>query len=52
MTNLNVTNHWEEELKKASLKEPPFKSKLKWLNPITAFSKAEFRGNRLPYFRT
>ncbi len=38
-------NHWEEELKKPSLKEPRFKPKYQWLNQLTAFSKCEFRGN-------
>jgi hypothetical protein len=39
-----VANHWEEELKKPSLKEPPFKPKYQWLYPMTAYSKCEFRG--------
>ena len=37
-------NHWTEELKKESLKEPPFKPKSQWLNPLITYSKGEFRG--------
>jgi hypothetical protein len=44
MNHSETKNHWEEELKKSSLKEPPFKSKFNWLRPITAMTKCEFRG--------
>lgn len=37
-------NHWEEELKKPSLKEPSFKAKYQWLKPMLVFTKCEFRG--------
>jgi hypothetical protein len=45
MSTTDSHNHWAEEIKKPSLKEPPFKSKFQWLKPITAFTRLEFKGN-------
>lgn len=38
------SNHWENELQKPSLKEPPLKSKWLWLKPLTVYHSLEFRG--------
>lgn len=43
--HLESKNHWEKELEKDSLKEPPFKSKLSWMKPLTHLHALEFRGN-------
>ena len=40
-------NHWAEELKKESLKEPELKPKSQWLKPLIIYSKGEFRGKIL-----
>lgn len=40
-------NHWEKELEKRSLREPPLVSKFKWLKPLTIFQSLEFRGKSL-----
>jgi hypothetical protein len=37
-------NHWEQELLKPSLKEPPFKKKNEWIKPLTIFHTLAFRG--------
>jgi hypothetical protein len=37
-------NHWEQELLKPSLKEPPFKNKSEWIKPLTIFHTLAFRG--------
>jgi hypothetical protein len=37
-------NHWEQELLKPSLKEPAFKDKSEWINPLTIFHTLAFRG--------
>ena len=37
-------SHWEKELEKDSLKEPPMKSKLLWIKPLTTFHSLEYRG--------
>ena len=42
--SLPTKNHWEKELEKESLKEPGFKNKFMWLNPLTHLHAMEFRG--------
>jgi hypothetical protein len=37
-------NHWEKELEKESLREPPIVNKLFWQNPLTHLHALEFRG--------
>lgn len=42
--HLDNKNHWEKELEKESLREPPFKSKFSWTNALTHLHALEFRG--------
>lgn len=37
-------SYWEKELEKDSLKEPPMKSKISWIKPMTMFHDLEYRG--------
>lgn len=41
---MHHNNHWEEELKKESLKETPLKPKSQWLKPLTIYHSLEFKG--------
>lgn len=42
--HLDTKNHWEKELEKESLKEPPFKGKFSWTTALTHLHSLEFRG--------
>lgn len=47
--HVDSKNHWEKELEKDSLKEPPFKGKFSWINALTHLHSLEFKGKKI-YF--